>query len=144
MTTQAVKYSLIALPMAAAWLILYLDMIPGLRISRTFIHLVLNYVFPSLFVAQNRNVIRFQMPIYAIVMLAVYAIGSVVWGVLTFNDCPKASDELKKVVNFIFCYTPSYSRYKWANLAKRIKDQLGSFASKIHRCEVAVADVIQT
>ncbi|VDD92413.1 unnamed protein product [Enterobius vermicularis] len=38
------------------------------------------------------------IPVYAIVMLGVYAVCSVLYGVATFNDCPLAQSELMKEV----------------------------------------------
>ncbi|CAB3410050.1 unnamed protein product [Caenorhabditis bovis] len=33
-------------------------------------------------------------PIFAVIMLGIYAVGSVVYGVATFNDCAEAREEL--------------------------------------------------
>ncbi|KAK5978691.1 Dolichol-phosphate mannosyltransferase subunit 3, partial [Trichostrongylus colubriformis] len=40
----------------------------------------------------------FQAPIYAVLLLGIYAASSVVYGVATFNDCPSAKDELVKEI----------------------------------------------
>ncbi|KAK6022124.1 Dolichol-phosphate mannosyltransferase subunit 3, partial [Ostertagia ostertagi] len=53
-------------------------------------------------------------PIYAVLLLGIYALGSVVYGVATFNDCPTAKEELVQVRDLWSfrgrCYDWKFSR----------------------------------
>ncbi|KAE9421047.1 hypothetical protein Angca_008794 [Angiostrongylus cantonensis] len=83
MVSQAILYSAHILPFGLLWLATATGFIPLAKLGpdcNCFRHLVL------------------YAPIYAVLLLAVYALISVVYGVATFNDCPLAKEELLKEI----------------------------------------------
>uniref|UniRef100_F1LH41 Dolichol-phosphate mannosyltransferase subunit 3 n=1 Tax=Ascaris suum TaxID=6253 RepID=F1LH41_ASCSU len=81
MVCQAVSYILHILPFVLLWFALLQNWLPG------------TYDFTT----KNHEIILYA-PVYAVVMLGIYAVCSVLYGVATFNDCQLARDELKKEI----------------------------------------------
>ncbi|RCN50233.1 Dolichol-phosphate mannosyltransferase subunit 3 [Ancylostoma caninum] len=79
MVSQAILYAAHVLPVGMIWLACVTGFLPLMKLGPDcdcFRHIVL------------------YAPVYAVLLLGVYAVVSVVHGVLTFNDCPAAKDEL--------------------------------------------------
>ncbi|KAL6739618.1 hypothetical protein Aduo_013052 [Ancylostoma duodenale] len=79
MVSQAVLYAAHVLPVGMIWLACVTGFLPLMKLGPDcdcFRHLVL------------------YAPVYAVLLLGVYAVASVVHGVFTFNDCPAAKEEL--------------------------------------------------
>lgn len=137
MPTQAARFLKLCVPCALLWLVLVMELLPGLHPTtqqgRNLVLVVsivtfwLPYGYP--FTTLQFAVRLFQMPLIAIAALGVsespleytvivvvclvdvvvfvvltfeledklqlYALGSVIYGVATFKDCPAARDELK-------------------------------------------------
>ncbi|VDK45993.1 unnamed protein product [Anisakis simplex] len=82
MASQAVSYLLHILPFVFLWIALLRDWLPGTHD----------------FTINNYDIILY-MPVYAIVMLGIYGVCNVLYGVATFNDCYLARDELRKEID---------------------------------------------
>ncbi|WKY04947.1 hypothetical protein Q1695_005729 [Nippostrongylus brasiliensis] len=79
MVSQAVLYAGHVVPVGMLWLACVLGFIPWQKIGpdcECFRHAVL------------------YAPVYAVLLLGIYALASVVYGVITFNDCAAARVEL--------------------------------------------------
>jgi dolichyl-phosphate mannosyltransferase polypeptide 3 len=74
MATQLSLFAAYLSPFAILWLMILTDVVPYLK--------------------PNKELILFAMPMGLVALLGVYAIFSVVYGVLTFNDCVKARADL--------------------------------------------------
>lgn len=81
MVSQAVIYSLHFAPLFAIWIALLYDWLPYTHdFTRKYYEFIL------------------YLPVYAIFLLGIYAICNVLYGVVTFNDCAEAREELKKEI----------------------------------------------
>ncbi|ETN68348.1 Dolichol-phosphate mannosyltransferase subunit 3 [Necator americanus] len=83
MVSQAVLYAAHVLPVGLLWLACVTGFFPLMKLGPDcdcFRHVVL------------------YAPIYAVLLLGIYAMASVVHGVLTFNDCQAAREELVKEI----------------------------------------------
>ncbi|CAJ0602715.1 unnamed protein product [Cylicocyclus nassatus] len=81
MVSQALLYAAHVLPVAIVWLVCVTGFLPLMEYGPDcFRHLVL------------------YAPIYAVLLLGVYALTSVVHGVMTFNDCRDAKEELVREI----------------------------------------------
>ncbi|XP_014243814.1 dolichol-phosphate mannosyltransferase subunit 3 [Cimex lectularius] len=58
---------------------------------------LLSYKEKSHFVDEWYTLILYS-PVILVFSLGVYALSSVLWGVLTFNDCPDAAEELQRQI----------------------------------------------
>lgn len=82
MVSQLIIYSLHVTPLIAIWVALLNDWLPYTHnFTRKYYELIL------------------YLPVYAIILLGIYATCNVFYGVATFNDCPEAREELKKEID---------------------------------------------
>lgn len=77
MATQLQIYSTFLSPFLLLWILMYLDILP------TF---------------YDKTTVLVGGPLCAVLALGMYAAGSVLYGVATFNDCAEAREELVREV----------------------------------------------
>lgn len=81
MVSQLASYTIHITPLLVLWAALLNDWLPGTHdFSSRHYHLIL------------------RAPLYVVVMLGIYAVGSITYGVVTFNDCPGAREELVREI----------------------------------------------
>ncbi|KAI1725874.1 dolichol-phosphate mannosyltransferase subunit 3 (DPM3) domain-containing protein [Ditylenchus destructor] len=80
MATQLAIFLSIASPFLLAWIIVFGEMVPG--------------IYGAL-----RTQLLVGTPLLVIAILGIYAASSVIYGVLTFNDCSEARQELIEEVS---------------------------------------------
>lgn len=81
MVSQLVTYTLHITPLVAIWAALLNDWLP----------------YTHDFAKKHYEFILY-LPVYVIVLLGIYAVCSVLYGVATFNDCMDAREELRKEI----------------------------------------------
>ncbi|VDN05922.1 unnamed protein product [Thelazia callipaeda] len=82
MVSQFVAYCFHLTPLAAIWVALLYDWLPY---THNFTKMYYDYIL--------------HFPIYAVFLIGIYAICSVLYGVATFNDCAEAQEELREEIN---------------------------------------------